>query len=300
MQFGGFLAAVKTLGRLTRVAHSVHFLMILLLLSGGVSAATPAEDSLPRLSLNNDAAVCPVFFEVVKKSFQSPEYIVSARERPWPINDFEWVFSPQQHEANALRVGSEDHEVSISRRAVDLAGDGKTELLVLRSSAFGWQGDVHSLVRYPTAQNFDVLATAGRAHLLGDGTNLLPYAQGGQDDEPNWNWNPPSVARVGGKYFLLWEGEPYEDAFPPTLYRIRASGLPEIACKADLVADAQARLGPLEGGPIAALYEQLVDMAGTRDYKCGGQIDDLGRRALSASFTRWRVAARPWALRDGL
>jgi hypothetical protein len=72
MQFGGFLAAVKTLGRLTRVAHSVHFLMILLLLSGGVSAATPAEDSLPRLSLNNDAAVCPVFFEVVKKSFQSP------------------------------------------------------------------------------------------------------------------------------------------------------------------------------------------------------------------------------------
>jgi hypothetical protein len=296
MRTCAFLAAVESLGRITGIGAAPHFLVTALLLLSACSVATIGHDTFPRLAVNNDAAVCPAFFQVVQKSYQSTDYYVSADDRPWPLADFEWIFSPKLINANINR--DLDPTNITLRRAVDLDGDGKTELLVLLGYINGPRA-AFSLVRHPTPQSFDDMTlAAGHSDLLGDGTDLLPNGEKGKSGTPSSNSNPPSVARIGNRYFLLWEGESYQDVFPPTLYRIPGSGLPEVVCKADLIADEKAPLGALEGTPVSTLYTQLVAMAGT-DEKCSGTMQAVAVQAGSARITKWRVAARPWALHDG-
>lgn len=269
---------------------------------------------LPELVVNEEPDVCGPFHAVVTEAFLAPDFDISIIGREWPEADMRQVeFTALGVSEAAERPYYAQGEVLGTR--VDLERDGKDEVLAHVYWNHSWRGNQHFLVLYPDFAAFEKarIATqtaalnstdeAGADQVLGAAKDIKYGIGSGSVQKPatkgeywDWTWVEPQAIEVNGRYYVLSEGEVYNDDVSTSLWRISSSGATVLACQVRLFPDDKGfGVGPLRDTRVGLLEDVLRSLAGQESFFSGTSralANTLGAGGRVAS----RLAVRPWVL----
>jgi hypothetical protein len=237
---------------------------------------------LPHLAQDRVPEICRALEAAEQESFKSANATVSAIDRPWPGLDVTWAISP-------ATIPGETGNLLLAHVA-DLDGDGRSEILALMSQVHSWRGNIFSLARFASDDDFKAFEARTDKSSPGKGESLLVRSSGGDTPFP-WDWDIPGVLTVNGQYYLLDEGPVWGDLSTATLYRIPATGKPEAICtierRPSRMEEWESKIG------VAQLVSDLSSIVGGSGW-CG-TLNPEARNAIAARRVRTMTLLRPWA-----
>lgn len=266
---------------------------------------------LPYLTSQRDPATCASFLDLTIQAYQGNDFEIDLQDRPWP--GAEWIFSsgsigarnirsyePSRDFASDTLTELERNHTAIASYEADIDRDGTPEVLALMSWVWSWRGSTHALLWFDDPAQFaGALAAATSPGEFADrATGEINGAQNSGSEGSrgfSWTWEMPLVVKLNDRFYLLEQGETYDDDVALRLYEISSHGAMPL-CEAKLVpGDRGFAATSLAGTPVGALENLAREISG-EEPACGGTMHSQSRTLGEGGRVASRIALRPWVV----